>query len=264
MMYVVGKDNAIIALDADHGQADLVAPGRGPRRPIAASTTGKARIGSDRRLIFAAEQLAAGDQRADRRDHQHLRQRRQRRSARGLGRDPKTVRNVQSGTPGRVFENLIILGSATGEGYGAPPGDMRAYDVMTGKLVWTFHTIPHPGEFGYDTWPKDAWKYDRRREHLGRDLGRREARHRLLPARVADLRLLRRGSQRREPVRQLPAGARCAHGQAALASTDRPPRSLGLRPDHRAEAADASGTTARTSTSWRSRRSRACSTSSIA
>jgi quinoprotein glucose dehydrogenase len=64
-----------------------------------------------------------------------------------------------SGTPGRVFENLFITGSNTGEGYGSPPGDLRAYDVRTGKLIWTFHTIPHPGEFGYDTWPPDAYKW---------------------------------------------------------------------------------------------------------
>jgi quinoprotein glucose dehydrogenase len=76
----------------------------------------------------------------------------------GLGRDPDTFR-IQSGTPGQVFENLILLGSATGEGYMSPPGDLRAYDVLTGKLVWQFHTIPHPGEFGYETWPKDAWRY---------------------------------------------------------------------------------------------------------
>jgi quinoprotein glucose dehydrogenase len=76
----------------------------------------------------------------------------------GLGRDPKTIRLVQSTTPGRVFEDLIILGSATNQGYGSAPGDIRAFDVRTGKLVWTFHTIPRPGEFGYDTWPKDAWK----------------------------------------------------------------------------------------------------------
>jgi quinoprotein glucose dehydrogenase len=75
------------------------------------------------------------------------------------GRDPATMGNIQSNTPGEVFENLIILGSATGEGYMSPPGDIRAYDVLTGKLVWTFHTVPRPGEFGYDTWPKDAWKY---------------------------------------------------------------------------------------------------------
>ena len=75
------------------------------------------------------------------------------------GRDPATIGNIQSNTPGEIFENLIILGSATGEGYMSPPGDIRAYDVLTGKLVWTFHTVPRPGEFGYDTWPKDAWKY---------------------------------------------------------------------------------------------------------
>ena len=74
------------------------------------------------------------------------------------GRDPSTIGNIQSNTPGEVFENLIILGSATGEGYMSPPGDIRAYDVLDGKLVWTFHTVPRPGEFGYDTWPKDAWK----------------------------------------------------------------------------------------------------------
>ena len=62
-------------------------------------------------------------------------------------------------TPGRIFENLIVVGSNTGEGYGSPPGDLRAYDVVTGRLVWTFHTIPRPGEFGYETWPPDAWKY---------------------------------------------------------------------------------------------------------
>ncbi len=75
------------------------------------------------------------------------------------GRDPETIANIQSQTPGEVFENLIILGSAPGEGYMSPPGDIRAYDARTGKTVWTFHTVPRPGEFGYETWPKDAWKY---------------------------------------------------------------------------------------------------------
>ena len=75
------------------------------------------------------------------------------------GRDPATIGNIQSNNPGETFENLIVLGSATGEGYMAPPGDIRAYDILTGRLVWTFHTVPRPGEFGYDTWPKDAYKY---------------------------------------------------------------------------------------------------------
>jgi len=71
----------------------------------------------------------------------------------------RATRPLSSRTPGRIFENIILLGSATGEGYLAPPGDIRAFDVVTGKLLWVFHTIPRPGEFGYDTWPKDAYKY---------------------------------------------------------------------------------------------------------
>ena len=50
------------------------------------------------------------------------------------------------------------MGSATNQEYDSAPGDIRAYDVRSGKVVWTFHTIPHEGEFGYETWPKDAWK----------------------------------------------------------------------------------------------------------
>lgn len=76
----------------------------------------------------------------------------------GLDRDPKSIRLVQSTTPGRIFEDLLILGSATNQGYGSAPGDIRAFDVRTGKLVWAFHTIPRPGELGHEGWPKDAWK----------------------------------------------------------------------------------------------------------
>src|SRR3954453_17127778 len=75
----------------------------------------------------------------------------------GLDRDPATI-NQTTGPPGGVFENLLILGSATNEEYGSAPGDVRAFDVRTGALVWTFHTVPRPGEYGYDTWPPDAWK----------------------------------------------------------------------------------------------------------
>jgi quinoprotein glucose dehydrogenase len=75
----------------------------------------------------------------------------------GLEREPASI-SQQSRTPGRVFENLLIMGSATNQEYGSAPGDIRAFDVRTGKLVWTFHTVPRPGEFGYDTWPKEAYK----------------------------------------------------------------------------------------------------------
>lgn len=74
-----------------------------------------------------------------------------------LGR-PKEGMTVGLTTPGAVYEDMLIIGSITSEGLPAAPGDIRAYDVRTGKLRWSFHTIPHPGEFGYDTWPKDGWK----------------------------------------------------------------------------------------------------------
>ena len=77
----------------------------------------------------------------------------------GLDREPSSIRRMQAMMPGVLFEDLIILGSAPGEGYFSAPGHIRAYNVVTGKLAWTFHTIPHPGEFGYETWPKDAYKY---------------------------------------------------------------------------------------------------------
>jgi quinoprotein glucose dehydrogenase len=75
----------------------------------------------------------------------------------GLDRDPAAI-NQQTRTPGRVFENLIVMGSATNQEYDSAPGDIRAFDVRTGAQVWTFHTVPRPGEFGYDTWPPEAWK----------------------------------------------------------------------------------------------------------
>src|SRR5271156_3417242 len=61
-------------------------------------------------------------------------------------------------SPGIVYQDLIIVGGRNPETSPAPPGDVRAFDVRTGSLLWSFHTIPRPGEFGYDTWPTDAWK----------------------------------------------------------------------------------------------------------
>jgi len=158
VMYIVGKDSAIYALNAATGEQIWVHPVEGhPTNRGFNYWESKDR--RDQRLIFAADgylqeiNIKTGitipsfgnDGRVNLRE--------------GLGRDPKTIGEIQSGTPGRVFQNLIIMGSAPGEMYGSPPGDIRAYDVQTGKIVWTFHTLPHPGEFGYETWPPDAWKY---------------------------------------------------------------------------------------------------------
>ncbi len=75
----------------------------------------------------------------------------------GLDRPPESA-TISASSPGVIFEDKIILGSTVPETLPGTPGDIRAFNVDTGKLAWSFHTIPHPGEFGYDTWPKDAYK----------------------------------------------------------------------------------------------------------
>jgi len=159
VMYVVGKDDGIYALDAATGKEIWAHPVQGGQPTNRGFNHWISKDGKDRRLIFSVDGylqeldmktgepvLSFGDK-----GQVNLRE--------GLGRDIATVTEVQSGTPGRIFEDLLILGSAPGEAYGSPPGDIRAYDVRTGKMAWVFHTVPRPGEYGYDTWPPDAWKH---------------------------------------------------------------------------------------------------------
>ncbi len=76
----------------------------------------------------------------------------------GLGRDVRSLW-VTAATPGILYNDLLILGSTLGEGPSAvAPGHIRAFNVQTGTQEWIFHTIPHPGEEGYNTWPPDAWE----------------------------------------------------------------------------------------------------------
>jgi quinoprotein glucose dehydrogenase len=159
-MYVLAKGNSIVALDAATGKELWTHP-TDPKTTLITNrglNYWQSADGSDRRLLFSIEnQLQELDARTGQRILQFgvngavdLRA--------GLGRDPSSLTLVQSYNPGRIFEDLLILGSATNEEYNSGPGDIRAYDVRTGHLMWTFHTIPHPGEQGYETWPKDAWK----------------------------------------------------------------------------------------------------------
>jgi quinoprotein glucose dehydrogenase len=158
VMYVMARNNSIVALDAATGKEIWIHD----------QLRGIARRGinywespdrTDRRLLFQMNNfLEAIDARTGKsiltfgKDGLvDLRE--------GLGRDPATIGRIQSNTPGRIFENLILLGSAPGESYLSAPGHLRAYDVVSGKLVWTFHTIPQPGEYGYETWPKEAYRY---------------------------------------------------------------------------------------------------------
>lgn len=160
VMYVIGKNDDIEALNAATGQLIWAHDNNHPRSMSNRGVTyWESKDRSDRRILYTVNNmLTAIDARTGKTidsfgDHGFVDLRV------GLGRDPKTVRQIESPTPGKIFDNLLLLGSATGEGYDSPPGDLRAYDVITGKKVWQFHTVPHPGEYGYDTWPKDAWKY---------------------------------------------------------------------------------------------------------
>jgi quinoprotein glucose dehydrogenase len=167
VMYVLGKDRAIVALDAATGK-ELWKYEHDPLFQRDITDRGinywESKDRSQRRLLFAAgAYLQAVDAKTGKlittfgkNGKVDLRER--------LGRDPKSIIEFGFGSlgwnsPGRVFDNLLIVGSRTGEAYGSPPGDIRAFDVITGALVWSFHTVPHPGEFGYDGWPKDAYKY---------------------------------------------------------------------------------------------------------
>ncbi|MDH5602896.1 MAG: c-type cytochrome, partial [Cyclobacteriaceae bacterium] len=76
----------------------------------------------------------------------------------GLGRDVSAVR-LDITTPGVIYNDLIIQGFRTNESHPSIPGHIRAFDVRTGEQKWIFHTIPHPGEAGYETWPENAWLY---------------------------------------------------------------------------------------------------------
>ncbi len=115
------------------------------------------------------------------------------------------------------------------------PGHIRAFDVNTGKLRWIFHTIPQPGEFGYDTWPKDAYKLAGGANAWAGVTVDRDARHGVRRDRLGVVRFLRRHPPRRQPVRRLRARARRAHRQARLALPGHQARRVGLRLPRRAE-----------------------------
>jgi quinoprotein glucose dehydrogenase len=157
VLYAYTPSQKVIALDAATGRLrwkfDSGITGWQPARGVAYWASGK-----DRRILAAVmnfvyaldaatgEPIAAfgKDGRIDLRED--------------LGRDPES-QSIALTSPGLVYKDLLIVGGREPETLPCPPGDIRAYDVRTGRLRWSFHTIPHPGEFGYDTWPKDAWRY---------------------------------------------------------------------------------------------------------
>jgi quinoprotein glucose dehydrogenase len=152
VMFVAGMKDKVVALDAATGKELWTSEEEASDRGV---TYWENKDRSDRRLILAASNgLREVDAKTGR-------------LIPTFGRngfvDMRTGSPRRLGgpnkSPGRIFENLIIVGSNTGEGYGSPPGDLRAFNVVSGELVWTFHTIPRPGDDGYETWPPDAWQY---------------------------------------------------------------------------------------------------------
>src|SRR5436190_2224266 len=158
VMYVLGRNNSLIALDAASGKEIWI-----HERLNGITSRGinywASPEGKDRRLVFAINGYM---QAIDARSGESIRSFGDNGLVdlrNGLARAEGTDRRVQSRSPGKIWKNLLIMGSASGEGWITPPGDIRAYDVVSGKLAWQFHTVPLPGEFGYDTWPRDAHKY---------------------------------------------------------------------------------------------------------
>ncbi len=162
VLYATSPRLRVFALDAATGQPRWsFDPAPDAKKPTRTRIRGLMywERGDERRLFFAARQWlyaldartgkpAAGFGRDGRID---LRE--------GFeGRDPRSL-TVGVNTPGVFYGNLLIVGSIVPEGLPSAPGDIRAFDVHTGRQRWAFHTIPHPGEPGYETWPKDAWKY---------------------------------------------------------------------------------------------------------
>jgi glucose dehydrogenase len=156
VMYVLAKNRSIVALDAATGRELWAHANDGP-----VGTRGinywESPDRKDRRLIYinggflTAIDAATGETLRSFGDNGRVDLRV------GLVDDVDSIRALQTSNPGRIFENLAIMSlPASGASYDSKPADIHAYDVRTGELAWVFHTVPRPGEFGADTWPKDG------------------------------------------------------------------------------------------------------------
>ena len=159
VMYTASARRRIYAIDAKSGEKIWEfdpfngGPGGGPFRGVTYWEDGK-----DKRILFTGGDLLFAVDAETGKIIQSFGDSGRVSMNVGLRDDPKLI-SITPTSPGIIFGNLIIIGNMVSELYGAQPGYVRAYDVRTGKLEWTFHTIPLPGEKGYETWPKDAWKY---------------------------------------------------------------------------------------------------------
>lgn len=156
VLYAYTPSQKVIALDASSGRLiwrfDSGIAGTAPARGVAYWTDGKERrifAGVMNYLYALDAQTGTPIKTFGEGGRVDLRK--------GMGRDYRS-QSIALTTAGLVYKDLIIVGGREPETHPAPPGDIRAFDVRTGALRWQFHTIPHPGEAGYDSWPKGAWK----------------------------------------------------------------------------------------------------------
>ena len=126
------------------------------------------------------------------------------------------------------YDGLVIIGFAGGEA--GIRGHISAYDAGTGKLVWSFYTVPGPGEIGHDSWPadNDSWKYGGAPIWQTPAVDPQLGLH-LLLHRQRRPRLQRRRARRRQPVHRVGPGAGSEDRQVPLALPAGAPRHLGLR-----------------------------------
>ncbi len=158
VMYVVAKGGSIVALDAATGQEKWSSQVfKGIIRTGINYWESKDK--QDRRLIFSANDMLQAVDATTGLSITNFGDNGGTSLKEGLGRDPSSVWRGQNTAPGAIYDDLIFVGSSPGEGYFSGPGHVRAYSCVTGKMAWVFHTIPWPGEYGYETWPKEAYKY---------------------------------------------------------------------------------------------------------
>ena len=151
----------------------------------------------------------------------------------GLRGEINELSSIGNTSPAIIVGDTIVVGPAHAIGMRPPSkanlkGDVRGFDVRTGQLLWTFHTIPEPGEPGYETWLEGSAEYTGNAGVWAPMAADEELGLVYLPTEIPTGRHVRRRAPRRQPVRQQPRGRRCANRRSRLALSTHPPRYLGL------------------------------------